>query len=147
MPRARSATARVTTYQQQNSNRARFRKNCSVCSLKGFKQSTTVQGAGSRRVVKGEGRLMLKNDETIRPLLLKSIYPVGGATGVVDENASVTQGQTMHRSCVSDQDMQLPLQGRLLIPLSCTFHFLLPFEKMPRSDGHGSTAAGDSCCR
>jgi hypothetical protein len=37
----------------------------------------------------------------------------------------------MHRSCVSDQSMQLPLQGRLLISLFCTFHFLLPFEKCP----------------
>jgi hypothetical protein len=92
MPRARSATARVTTYLQQNSNRVRFRKICSVCSFKGFKQSAKVQGAGSlTEGGSGEGRLMLKNDETIRPLLLKSIYPVCGATGVVDENASVTQ--------------------------------------------------------
>jgi hypothetical protein len=59
-----------------------------------FERLQTVgKGSGGRFTDGGSGevRLMLKNDETIRPLLLKSIYPVCGATGVVDESASVTQ--------------------------------------------------------
>jgi hypothetical protein len=59
-----------------------------------FERLQTIgKGSGGRLTegCSGNGRLMLKNDETIRPLLLKSIYPVGGATGVFDENASVTQ--------------------------------------------------------